>query len=80
MTSEIESLVLGQFRLLLEELDEMKADMSELKRRMTSLEAVMASVKYETAACFDTDARQQSALDKLSQRVECIERRLDLQD
>lgn len=80
MTADIENLVLGQFRLLLEDIDELKACMSEVKLRLTSLEAAMSGIKYETAACFDTDARQQSALDKLSIRVERIEKHLDLQD
>lgn len=80
MTAEIENLVLEQLRYIRADMSELKAEIRDLKYRMTSLEATMAGVKYETAACFDTDARQQSALDKLSIRVERIEKRLDLRD
>jgi hypothetical protein len=47
---------------------------------MTSLENGMALVKREVAYSDEADAQQQMSIDKLTARVERIERRLELQD
>lgn len=71
MNENIENLVLEHLRHIRSKVDKIELDVSELKWRMTSLEGSMA-------ASFGTDVRQQFALDKLSVRVDRIERRLDL--
>ena len=53
-------------------------DMGDLKHRMSSLEVAMASVKHEVAHSDETDARQQVFLDKLADRIQRIEKRLEL--
>jgi hypothetical protein len=47
-------------------------------RGMSSLESAMVSVKHEVAHGDETDARQQVTLDKLVERIQRIERRLEL--
>jgi hypothetical protein len=47
---------------------------------MTSLEGAMGLIEREIAFGDETDARRQVSLDKLAQRIERIERRLELQD
>lgn len=80
MTAELESLVLEHLRHIRGRVDRISDDVSELKHRMTGLEAAMGLVKREVAFGDETDARQQAALDRLSDRIERIERRLDLSE
>lgn len=54
--------------------------MSDLKHRMSSLESAMVSVKHEVAHGDETDARQQVIIDKIIDRIQRIERRLELND
>ena len=52
--------------------------MTDLKLRMSALDASMGLVKREVNLGDEVDARQQVSLDKLAQRLERIERRLEL--
>ena len=66
MTDEPDNLVLQLLRRMDQKLDRMVDDMHDLKVRVTSVEEVMA-----------TNNRR---LDRLEQRFERVERRLDLAD
>ena len=76
----ISLLLLEQLKHIRKTVERTADDVQDLKSRMTILEHSMSSVKYEVAACSETDARQQSALDKVNNRLDRIERRLELQD
>ena len=52
--------------------------MTDVKLRLSSLESAMVHVKCELTSGDETDARQQVSLDRLADRIERIERRLDL--
>ena len=80
MTDELDSLVLEHLRHIRNRVDQIAEDVTELKHRMTSLEGTMSLVKREVAFGDETDARQQTVLDKLTARIERIERRLELSD
>ncbi len=58
--------------------DQIVDEISDLKHRMSSLESAMVSVKREVAHGDETDARQQVSLDKIIERIQRIERRLEL--
>jgi len=60
--------------------DQITEDMTDPKQRMTSLGGSMSPVKRDVAYGDGTDARHHVSLDKLVQRIERIERRLDLQE
>jgi hypothetical protein len=75
-----DNLVLEPLRHIRGRVDQIAEDMTDLKQRMTSLEGSMSIVKREVAYGDETDARHQVSLDKLVQRIERIERRLDLQE
>ncbi len=75
-----DNIILEHLRHIRGKVDKMGDDITDLKQRMTSLEVVMASVKYEVAHCAETDARQQLSLDRLSERIDRIERRLELNE
>ena len=82
MTDNVENLVLEQLRALLSEVQTMRGEMHtefhDLKGRMSRLESAMVGVKRELVGCDETDARQQISLDRIGERIERIERRLDL--
>jgi outer membrane murein-binding lipoprotein Lpp len=78
MAENTENLVLEHLRHIRSKVDQIADDMSDLKHRMSSLESAMVSVKHEIAHGDDTDARQQMTLDKLAERIQRIENRLEL--
>jgi outer membrane murein-binding lipoprotein Lpp len=80
MTAEIDSLVLEHLRHIRARVDQIADDVTDLKLRMSGLEGAMVLVKREVSHGDETDARQQMTLDRLSARIERIERRLELAD
>lgn len=78
MTDSVENLIVEHLRHIRGRVDRIAEDMGDLKQRMSSLETAMVSVKREVAAGDETDARQQTSLDRLLDRIDRIERRLDL--
>jgi uncharacterized protein (UPF0335 family) len=78
MTENIQNLVAEQLLHIRGRVDRLAEDMGDLKRRMSSLENAMVLVKREVSAGDETSARQQVSLDRVFDRIERIERRLDL--
>ena len=78
MTDNIENLVLEHLRHIRGRVDQIADDVTDLKLRMSALDASMGLVKREVNLGDEVDARQQVSLDKLAQRLERIERRLEL--
>jgi peptidoglycan hydrolase CwlO-like protein len=60
--------------------DKTEKSMDDLKIRMSRLKSAMLSVKREVADGFESEIHQQSTNDRIFERLERIERRLDLQD
>lgn len=80
MSDNVENIVLEHLRHIRSRVDQIADDMSDLKHRMSSLESAMVSVKHEVAHGDETDARQQVTIDKIIDRIQRIERRLELND
>ena len=78
MTENVENLIVEHLRHIRGRVDRIAEDMGDLKHRMSSLESAMVLVKREVSAGDETDARQQVTLDRLLDRIDRIERRLDL--
>ena len=78
MTENVENVILEHLRHIRVRVDRIAEDMGDLKHRSSSLESAMVTVKREVSAGDETDARQQVTLDRLADRLERIERRLDL--
>jgi outer membrane murein-binding lipoprotein Lpp len=78
MTEATDNLVLEHLRHIRGRVDQIAEDMSDLKSRMSSLESGMVLVKREVSMGDETDARQQVSLDKILERIQRIERRLEL--
>jgi len=80
MTENVENVIIEHLRHIRGRVDRIAEDMSDMKHRMSSLESAMVLVKREVLAGDETDARQQLSLDRLLDRIERIERRLELTD
>lgn len=82
MTDNTEDLVLEMLKGLRNEVATLRTEMHEqfgdLKARMTAIERGIGGMKRDTAEIYDDHARQQASIDKLTARVERIERRLEL--
>lgn len=78
MAENVENLVIEHLRHIRSRVDQIADDMSDLKQRMSSLETSMVLVKREVAASDETDIRLQVSLDKLVERIQRIEKRLEL--
>lgn len=76
--AEIENLLLEHLRALRADVSLIREDMRDMRLRLTSLEQGQATIIRQTGALIETDARLQVGLDRLADRVERIEHRLDI--
>lgn len=53
-------------------------DMSDIKQWLTTLERGVGGMKRDTAELYDDHARQQASIDRLAERVDRLEKRLEL--
>ena len=78
MTDNVENLIIEHLKHIRGRVDRIAEDMTDVKLRLSSLESAMVHVKREVSSGDETDARQQVSLDRLADRIDRIERRLDL--
>jgi septation ring formation regulator EzrA len=82
MTETVENLLLEMLKGLRNDVKAFRAqyhdDMDELKGRMSSLETSIIAVKRDVNHGDEIDARQQVTMDKIVERIERIEQRLEL--
>ena len=78
MVENVDNLMIEPLRHIRGGEDQIADDISELKQRMSSLESTMILVKREVNVSDETDVRLQVSLDKLVERIQRIEKRLDL--
>ncbi len=80
MTEEVDNLILEHLRHIRSDIAVMKDDLREIKQRPGSLESAVAGLKRDNPGLCGDIAEQPSRFDRLVERVEHIERRLDRQD
>ena len=80
MTEAVDNLVLEHLRAIRADLSTVKEDVREIKHRMTNVEAAIGGLKRDQAADYVQLAEQHGRYDRLVERVERIERRLELQE
>ena len=78
MADNIETLILDHLRANRTDIGGIKEDMREIKQRLTSLEAAVVGLRRDNANLYGDVIDQQARYDRLVERVERIERRLDL--
>jgi septal ring factor EnvC (AmiA/AmiB activator) len=71
-------LVLDHLRAIRGGIDGLHEDLREVKGRLTAVELGLASVRREIAALAEADAHLSARIDRFSDRLERIERRLEL--
>ena len=78
MTDNVENLMLEHLKRFQATLDRVENKITELTGRMANVEGSLASVIQHLGHLAGADAAQQLAIDNVSQRLDRIERRLQL--
>jgi hypothetical protein len=82
MPENIENLTLELLRALRNDIQtlrsEMHADFKDMKQRLTSLESAVTKSRGDSLSTQEDVYRQQAVIDRLVERIERIERRLEL--
>lgn len=73
-----DNLVLELLRAIRADLGQLSADVREVKHRLTSLELSMAGMRRDIAGLYEQGAASNLRSDTLEDRVQRIERRLEL--
>ena len=82
MSDNIENLVLEHLRGLRNQIEalqvETRADFQEVKHRLTGVESGIAGLRRDSLSTQEDVYRQQAAIDRINERIQRIEKRLDL--
>jgi hypothetical protein len=78
MSDNIESLVLEHLRAIRSDIASVKDDVREIKSRVNSLEAGQATIIQQIGHLAGTSAEQHVQYDRLLERIERLERRLEI--
>ena len=78
MSDQPDNLILVYLRRLDEKLDRVRDDLQDVTRRLTAVELGLASVRREVAVLAESDAHLGASIDKVNERLERIDRRLDI--
>lgn len=79
MTDNVENLIVEHLRGLRAGQERIEHELRELKSRMTSVESGIASLRRDGADFASTTADQHARYDRLADRIDRIEKRLELQ-
>jgi uncharacterized coiled-coil protein SlyX len=80
MTENVENLILEHLKRFQAGQDRIERDVSEIKTRLANLESGQASIIQHLAHLASADAAQQVTMDSMSERLNRMERRLELND
>ena len=78
MTDQIDNMILEHLKAIRSELAEIKADTSDIKLRLHSVDTSVIELRRNDVHLFEDDARQQVSLDTLLERIQRLEKRLEL--
>ena len=82
MGDNVKNLILEHLSVLRSEIQTMRTEMhtefKDVKLRMSSIEAAMVSTKHESADIRGDYVRQQVSIDNIVERIQRIEKRLEL--
>ena len=78
MSENVENLILEHLRGMRASQERIEHELREIKNRITSVEAGVAGIRRDAAHDNDKIVQQQIGLDQLSERLERIEKRLEL--
>jgi len=82
MSDNVENMILEHLKVLRSEIQTMRTEMhtefKDVKLRMSSIENAMVSVKHDSADIRGDYVRQQISIDNIVERIQRIEKRLEL--
>ena len=73
----VEDLILEHLRSIRSDITGMRDDIREIKQRLSNLESGIGSLKRDTADLYSENAAQHLRYDRLADRIEKIEKRLE---
>lgn len=80
MSDEPGNLVLEHLRHIRADIAGLREDVREIKHRQNDTSRILASMRREQAGDAETVAHVEARLDRFGERLERVERRLDLAD
>lgn len=80
MSENVENLVLEHLRALRAGQDRIENELRDIKGRVSAVETGLNGVRRDLVALAEADARLQVTIDRMGDRVDRIERRLDLRE
>ena len=80
MAENVENLVLEHLRALRAGQDRIESELRDLKERVSAVETGLNGVRRDLVALAEADARLQVTIDRLGDRVDRIEKRLELRE
>jgi len=80
MTDNIENIVLEHLRALRQGQSNIEQELRELQARISGLESLIISSRRDSLYHQEELARQQVSIDHLKERIQYIEKRLELHD
>ncbi|MCX7166580.1 MAG: hypothetical protein NTV11_09935 [Rhodocyclales bacterium] len=78
MTDAIENLVLEHLKRMQAELADIRKDTTEIKSRLGSIETGIARIGRDEAGNYSEIIQDRHIVDRLTERIERIERRLEI--
>ncbi|MBI1891410.1 MAG: hypothetical protein HYS18_12240 [Burkholderiales bacterium] len=78
MTEKIDNIIIEHLKAIRAEIAEVKADTSDIKQRLHSMDTSIVELRRSDVHQYEDAARLQVALDKMLDRIQRIERRLEL--
>ena len=76
----VDNLVLEHLRHMRNKIDQISEDMREVKHRLATVESSQGSIMQHVGHLATSIAQQQISFDRLTDRIEHMERRLQLND
>ena len=76
----VDNIILEHLRYMRGKIDQMSEDMRDVKHRLATVESSQGSIMQHVGHLATSIAQQQLSFDRLSDRVEHMERRLQLND
>lgn len=80
MSDKVDNLVLEHLRALRAGQDRIENELQDLKGRLSAVETGLNGVRRDLVALAEADARLQVTIDRLGNRADRIERRLELRE
>ena len=74
----VDNLILEHLRAIRADIAGMRDDIREVKQRLSNVESGIGSLKRDTADLYTENAAQHARYDRLADRIEKIEKRLEL--